>query len=434
MAGWQLPDGQAPMADIRSPGEATERTERYIVMGFTLIRVVGLLLAATYLVILWHRYRWPALALAAVLTVAVESGLVAGICRRPGSQRRGRLIAADTGCTVAALAATCIAMKSSANPVTDDVLYTYSVASMAIVAFGTWRWRSVAAFPLLMAGTYAGLAVWRFGFGFGLVANALTYWAFTVPAWALVCSQRRLSRDADAARADAVARTRELAYAAHAREVQRLQVAALRAELARKAERDRTFRQLHDNVLQTLEFIARDDDADPRQLRSLITAEAAWLRSLVEGQAQAGAPGGGLAAALTAVVQRHLATGLRVELNIASIEQARPLAAVAAEAVAGAVNEALTNVRKHAGTSRAVVWAAPSDDDIAVTVLDQGRGFDAATAVTGLGLPASIRARIGEVGGSVAITSAPGAGTHVELRVPYDADAPDPAQPRVVVS
>lgn len=433
MAGWQSPDGQAPgAADTAAQGEATVRTERYIVTGFAAIRAVGLLLAVTYLVILWQRYRWPAVAVAAVLAVAVESGLVVRACRRPGSQGRARVIVADAACTVAALAATGVAMKSTANPVTDDVLYTYSVASMAIVVFGMRRWVSAAAFPLLAAGTYVGLSVWRFGFGFALLANVLTYWAFAVTGWALALLLRRLSHDADSARADAVARSQELAQAAHAREVQRLQLAALQAELARKTERDRTFRQLHDNVLQTLEFIARDDEGDPRQLRSLVTAEAAWLRSLVEGQAQAGEPGAGLAAALTAVSQRHLAAGLRVELNIAGIGQARPMAPETAEALAGAVNEALTNVRKHAGTGRAVVRAAPSEDDIVVTVLDHGCGFDAATPVTGLGLPASIRARISEVGGAVTITSTPGTGTHVELRVPYG--TPKPAGPRAAVS
>lgn len=432
MAAWHAPDGQAPaVADDATQGEATVRTERYIVRGFALVRAAGLVLAAADLVIEWQRYRWPALAVAALLAVATENAAVVLVCRRRGSAQRGRVIAADALCTLAALAATGIAMKSTANPVTDDMLYTYSVASMAVVAFGTWRWLSVVAFPLLAAGTYVGLAVWRFGFAFGLVANVLTYWAFALTSRALAGSQRRLSRDVDTARADAVARTRELADATHAREVQRLQLAALQAELAGKTERDRTFRQLHDNVLQTLEFIARDDEADPLRLRRLVTAEAAWLRSLVEGQAQAGQPGAGLAAALTAVVQRHLAAGLRVELNIAGIGQSLPLAAQTAEALAGAVNEALTNVRKHSGTTRAVVRAAPTDDGIVATVLDHGCGFDAANAGAGLGLSASIRARISEVGGTVAITSVPGAGTHVELRVPYATGTTD--QPRAAV-
>jgi signal transduction histidine kinase len=437
MGAWRLGNGRELSAEASlAPGEATVRTERFITLGFALIRVVALVLAAANLIIMWRHYRWPELAVVAIGVAAAESALVVRSRRGQGPPRHSRVIALDIACTVAVLTAAGLALKSSASPVTDNVLYPYSVASMVIVVFGMRRWPSTTALPLLVAVPYVGLASWRFGFSFGLVANVLTYWAFALTGLALCGTQRHLSRDLDAARAYAIARTRELADATHAREVQRLELAALQAELASKTERARTFRSLHDNVLQTLEFIARDDDADPRQLRSLVTAEAAWLRSLVEGQAEVGAPGAGLAAALASVAQRHLAVGLRVELNVAGIAQARPLTADTAEALAGAVNEALTNVRKHAGTGRAVVRAAPSGEGIVVTVLDHGRGFDAATAATGLGLPASIRARISEVGGAVTITSAPGAGTHVELEVPWRPlpDEERPARPTAAAS
>jgi signal transduction histidine kinase len=407
--------------DDWTAGAATLRTERLIISGFTLIRAVTLVQAAANLIIAWQRYQWPALALAALLVATAESALVVRAFRRQGSAQRGRVVAVDVACTVVVLAATGIAMKSSANPVTDEVLYPYSVASMVIVAFGIRRWPGVAATPVLVAGTYAGLAAWRYGFSFGLVANSLTYWAFALIGWALAGQQRRLSRELDTARADAVARARELADATHAHDVQRLELTALRAEL----DRERMNRQLHDNVLQTLEFMARDE-IDPGRLRSQAAADAAWLRSLVQGGSPDASPGACLDATLTAVVRRHLAAGLRVQLNTAGIAQAPPLAAGPAEAVAGAVNEALTNVRKHAGTGAAVVRAAPSADGIVVTVLDNGAGFDAANAATGRGLPASIRARIREVGGTVVITSTPGAGTHVELRVPCKSVPPTP--------
>lgn len=427
VAGAQSADRQSRGAD-QAVGQATEHAERLIIRGLALIRAVTLLQAAASLVILWQRYRWPALALAALLAATGESALVVRACRRRGSVQCGRVIVADVACTIVVLAVAGIAMKSSASPVSDDMLYPYSVAAMVIVAFGIRRWLAVATIPLLAAATYAGLAAWRYGFSFGLVTNSLTYWAFALIGWALAGQERRLSRELDAARSEAVARTQELADATHAREVQRLQLAALQAELASKTERDRTLRQLHDNVLQTLEVIARDE-ADSAQLRNQAAADAAWLRSLVQGGIEAGSPGAGLAAALTAVAQRHLAGGLRVELNVAALAEAPRLAAQTVEAVAGAVNESLTNVRKHAGTERAVVRAAPSGDGITVTVLDRGAGFDAATAGTGLGLPASIRARIREVGGTVTITSAPGAGTHVELQVPQDTAAARPRAP-----
>jgi len=74
----------------------------------------------------------------------------------------------------------------------------------------------------------------------------------------------------------------------------------------------------------------------------------------------------------------------------------------------------LMNVRKHAGTSQAVVTIEPAHGGMRMTVRDDGKGFDPSLG-TGFGTTQSIIERMAEVGGSAEIDSAPGDGTRVTL-------------------
>lgn len=90
-----------------------------------------------------------------------------------------------------------------------------------------------------------------------------------------------------------------------------------------------------------------------------------------------------------------------------------------AEALAGAVHEALQNVLRHAQASRTTVQIDASDGTVAVAVADDGRGFDPVGLVTTrLGMRSSILARMDDVGGQARTISRPGHGTRVELRWP----------------
>jgi signal transduction histidine kinase len=82
--------------------------------------------------------------------------------------------------------------------------------------------------------------------------------------------------------------------------------------------------------------------------------------------------------------------------------------------------EALQNVAKHSGAQRATVRLSSPDRGIAVTIDDDGIGFDPSTAGSGTGL-ANMRDRIDAIHGELAVTAAPGAGCHIELRVPASA-------------
>lgn len=97
-----------------------------------------------------------------------------------------------------------------------------------------------------------------------------------------------------------------------------------------------------------------------------------------------------------------------------------------------ATRELLTNVVKHAKTSQASVSLHHDDSSLTVTVEDPGAGFDAsrlksdeATASFGL---FSVREQMKRLGGSLEITSTPGAPTKISMRIPLGSPKDPPAE------
>ena len=87
------------------------------------------------------------------------------------------------------------------------------------------------------------------------------------------------------------------------------------------------------------------------------------------------------------------------------------------------VRELLFNAVKHSGTKAACVRGGVSGGTVELSVVDAGQGFDNGSSLpdaapeSGCGL-FSIRERIGALGGSLTVDSAPGRGTRVTIRVP----------------
>ncbi len=250
-------------------------------------------------------------------------------------------------------------------------------------------------------------------------ANAATYWAWAVAGWFIADQFTALSRGLDEARQVAARREAELAAErerfGHARELHDLRMAAAARELEAERVRARLSRELHDRLLQTLESLSRDGLVSDPEIRDYVAAEAGWLRNLVRGEL--GRVTCALATALDDVAARQVRAGMRIELNTSGLD-GESIRDDIASAISGAVTELLTNVRKHSGTTRAVVRATTREGTVTVTVLDRGRGFDPATATSGVGLRESVVSRIQEIDGPVAITSWPGSGTHVEITAP----------------
>lgn len=207
----------------------------------------------------------------------------------------------------------------------------------------------------------------------------------------------------------------------------------MRAErsLAALEAREDIARRLHDGVLQTLAVVERRAE-DPELARLARDQERELRRYLldpapeVEGGSgvdrRSGVDDGspsGLGPALRASADRaERWHGVRTEVLVPDDLPDLPRAVVGT--LAHAVGEALTNVGKHAGASRVVVYAEPQDREVFVSVRDDGIGFDPATVPEGLGLTRSIRGRLAAVGGRVEVAAAPGSGVEVRLWVPVD--------------
>jgi signal transduction histidine kinase len=82
------------------------------------------------------------------------------------------------------------------------------------------------------------------------------------------------------------------------------------------------------------------------------------------------------------------------------------------------VQEALQNANKHSEARNVSVDLTGASDGIALTIVDDGVGFDVDAAWRrGLGL-ISVRERVEAIGGTFALRSSPGAGTRLEVSVP----------------
>jgi signal transduction histidine kinase len=385
---------------MRDLGEASERTERLIRGAFALVRMAALGQGALSVLGSWGDYRYPVAVFGAFAVVLVDSAVVVAVWVRRPAVRADALIVIDLASTALALILVDLATKPFEDPALANVLYPYSVASMVIVGFAPVRFRWAAAAASAMTVIYLAVTAGWLGFRTDLLENAVTYWAYAVGAWILVRRVRQLARSLDQARQQAVARELELAEE--------------RARAQRDRERAATFRGLHDHVLQTMEFLSRNRSVGDERVQNDIDRQAAWLRTLIRDQLNPDPTG--LVAAIEKVVCEHAEAGLDTDLNVAGAKGG-PVPAAVVAALSGAVHEALTNIRKHAGPTPCVVRVTATGTRVTVTVLDRGMGFEPEWVQHGTGLRQSIVARMAEIGGGAQISSSPGAGTLVELDV-----------------
>jgi signal transduction histidine kinase len=203
-------------------------------------------------------------------------------------------------------------------------------------------------------------------------------------------------------------------------------------ELSIVEERNRLARELHDSVTQQLfgvvlaaesagELLARGDGAVEAQIervQALARGAMEELRSVVFELRPASLEAEGLAPALRKHVEvLRRVSGRAIELRVGSPPS---LGSVAAGQVFRIAQEALRNALRHADAGRIEVRLEDGGGRVALSVADDGRGFDAAAPeVRGrrLGLT-SMEERAAELGGRLTIASRPGEGTTVRLEVP----------------
>jgi signal transduction histidine kinase len=236
------------------------------------------------------------------------------------------------------------------------------------------------------------------------------------------------------------------AYAARLEE-RTAELEQAREELARRAvaeERLRLARELHDVVAHAISVIAvqsgvgahvaktQPEEAAKALAAIEATSRAALteLRRLLGVLRQEGEPQGDLApvpglADLDGLLAEVARAGLAVRLQVEG--RPAPLPAGVDLSAYRIVQEALTNVVKHAGPARAQITIRYRDHDLLVEVTDDGRGAvtlaSDGRARVGHGL-IGMRERVQVFGGDLETGPRPGGGFRVAARLPFAADQP----------
>jgi len=198
-------------------------------------------------------------------------------------------------------------------------------------------------------------------------------------------------------------------------------------------------REIHDEVGQALTALQwglaamEADIAEPelvalrvQELKGLVDAAAVDLHRVAEHLRPASLDQVGLLAALHHLVASVNQPGaLEARFYVTDFGETR-LAKELETTLYRVVQEALTNVQRHAGARRAGVILQRRMDQVIAIVEDDGMGFDiVAAAESGrLGL-AGMQERAESLGGSLTIESSPGKGTTVFVELPYQA-SPEP--------
>jgi PAS domain S-box-containing protein len=215
---------------------------------------------------------------------------------------------------------------------------------------------------------------------------------------------------------------------------ERLKVLSKQLIQVQEVERRHIARELHDEIgqqLTGLNLLLDTIDGRPVEVALERLAEAhgliedlvGWVRRLSLDLRPAMLDDLGLLPALLWLFDRYTGqTGVRVNFEHEGLEQR-----VSEEVETAAyriVQEALTNVARHAGVSEVTVQACVGDSMLTLHVVDRGTGFDCngalAEPVT-CGI-AGMRERAMLLGGRVAVESAPGTGTRLRAEFPLHGD------------
>lgn len=204
---------------------------------------------------------------------------------------------------------------------------------------------------------------------------------------------------------------------------------------AQEAERARVARDLHDQIGQSLTSVLLGlrlvetsfrDGADPAEARARtdeVREQVAQALQEVRQLAFELRPTVLDDVGLVAAVRRltHDLTqrfGVSIELALDGLDDESRLPPEVETVVYRVVQEALTNVSRHAEASFAAVAITVDAEGVRASIADDGIGFEVGDGLLrSLGL-AGMKERASLVGGSLVITSAPAMGTTVLLEVP----------------
>ncbi len=198
-------------------------------------------------------------------------------------------------------------------------------------------------------------------------------------------------------------------------------------------ERRRWARELHDETLQGLAALrvllsAALRQEEPETVRSAaatvvdeLTVEIEKLRALITELRPAALDELGLEPALEALAKRAeaiegLSATLHYSVGDRSAREQR-LGAELESTIYRLVQEALTNVAKHAGATTVEIEVRAENGTIGVTVADDGAGFDPEHPTSGFGL-VGMRERVALASGTLEVESRAGEGTRLRAQFP----------------
>jgi signal transduction histidine kinase len=199
--------------------------------------------------------------------------------------------------------------------------------------------------------------------------------------------------------------------------------AALRSQVAETAiqtERARIMRDMHDGMggqLLSLLMQTRDPDTPRAELEETVEIAIADLRLLID---SLDSVGDDLEIAL-AMFKERLAprlSGAKVTLDWPNtpLDLKRVFSPAEILSIYRILQEAISNALRHGAPTKIIVAQAIKDDQLIITLEDDGKGMDP-NASAGRGLT-NMRRRIQELGGSMNIEAASSGGTRLVFLVP----------------
>lgn len=203
-------------------------------------------------------------------------------------------------------------------------------------------------------------------------------------------------------------------------------------EAAAAAERNRLARDLHDSIKQQIFSIRMSAIAAQAQIESNVPMAREALADIQQSAQEALVEMQALLQQLRPVALEHTSfaeavrtqaqaleyrSGASVRVELTELPAPDRCPPSMQEAVFRVVQEAFTNIARHARAGQ--VECAITHDNRALNVLvrDDGQGFDLQGSARGMGL-ANIRERVSSLDGSVKIESAPGKGTTLRAQIP----------------
>jgi signal transduction histidine kinase len=230
-----------------------------------------------------------------------------------------------------------------------------------------------------------------------------------------------------------------------AEQTRELRALAGHLDAALEAERRRIARDLHDDLGQSLTAmrytVARLEDRLPPDaeaardltddLSALLDGTAQTVRGFLSELRPRVLDDCGLVAAAEWLVGRlRETTGLVCTLRVEPRLAAEPgvLDAQTALVLFRVLQEATTNVSKHASARSVAVTLGLEGSDCVLRVEDDGVGFDSAASTPGFGL-LGLRERLQARGGALSVDTSPGGGTRLVASLPVSGPTPTPVHP-----